>query len=208
MACQEEGRAYLQSRGISPEALTAAEAAGMLRYAKNCVLFVGYDNKQPKCVTRRAYEDSEPVAKRDFKGSDKAFPPVLPGHTRHVWVVEGGTDALALWTLYPKSSWPTVIVSGGSNCRAFIDQPHIRELLTAAQRVTIAKEREKDAETQAKTDRQHAIQADLIRVHCANVEFWQPPAGIKDLAERVLGNVAASPSPMEDTPLPLMEKHV
>ena len=176
----------------------------MLRHAEHCVLFVGYEDGQPRCVTRRGYGQDETTPKRDFKGSDKSWPPVLYGrNTGHVWVVEGGADALALWTLYPQDRWPTVIVSGGANCRGFIDRPHIQQLLERARKVTIALEREKDEETQKKTDAQHAKQAELIRKHCACVEFWTPPEGVKDLAERVLSDVAASPSPI-DTP---REKH-
>lgn len=205
---QEQGRAYLRSRGFSNQAIAAAEKSQMLRYTQGAVLFVGYRDDRPMSVTRRSYRASDAVSKRDFKGSDKSCPPILIGNVQaHVWVVEGGADALALWTLYPVEKWPTVIVSGGSNCRAFIDQEHITPVLKAARRVTIGLEREKDEETQMKTRAQHEIQADLIRKHCDCVDFWEPPAGVKDLGERVLSDVAASPSSEDTPPLTTMEKH-
>lgn len=186
------GRAYLYSRHIAPSALDTAEACGMLRYIPGAVLFVGYDGDQPRSATRRGYLSADPVPKRDLAGSDKAYPPILPGCPETVWVVEGGADALALHTLYPDNP-PTVIVSGGSGCMAWIEQSHIQILLAAAFSVIVARDRESNAETQARTDAQHLRQVDWLRALTDDVRLWLPPPGIKDLADllkREAGHVA------------------
>ncbi len=181
------GRAYLAGRGISPATLDAAEAAGMLRYALGAVLFVGYDEaRQPRCATQRLIHDDVTPNKRDLRGSVKAFCPILPGDPATVWIVEGGTDALAVQDREGGDGQPpTVVVTGGAGVRSFLDQPAIQTLLCKATRVVIACENEKDAETQARTDAHHAQQRDRV---CgiapgADVQLWRPPAGCKDVAQ-------------------------
>ena len=181
------GRAYLAGRGISPATLDAAEAAGMLRYALGAVLFVGYDEaRQPRSATQRLIDDDAIPNKRDLRGSVKAFCPILPGDAKTVWIVEGGTDALAVQDREGGDGQPhTVIVTGGAGVRSFLDQPAIQTLLRKAARVVIACENEKDAETQARTDAHHAQQRDRV---CgiapgADVQLWRPPAGCKDVAQ-------------------------
>lgn len=184
---QEEGRQYLLERGISLEAIKTAEAQKMLRFAKDCVLFVGFEDGKPKSATRRGYAADDVAPRRDLSGSEKLYAPLLRGSSdKHIWIVEGGSDALALWTLYAKEDWPTVIVSGGANCRAFIEEPNINKLISHAERITIACENEKDQETQAKTDQQHAKQAELLRKYCSKVELWKPKNGVKDLADYLI----------------------
>lgn len=180
------GREYLFGRGVSADVLDAAEACGMLLYAPGAVLFVGRAGTVPKSATRRGYlpEDIDP--KRDLSGSDKAFPAILPGDVSEVWIVEGGTDALALQTMHQRR--PTVIVSGGSRVRHWIPQPHIQSLLKRAWTVVIACENERTADIQAKTDAEHMEQAKLIEPACNNVRFWRPPDGVKDLADLAIRN--------------------
>lgn len=179
------GKKYLAGRGIASAAMTAAEECGMLQYIRGAVLFVGYDGNEPKSATRRGYLPSDPIPKRDLTGSNKAFPAILPGQVETIWIVEGGVDALALRSLYPNGCAPTVIVSGGAGCRAWLDQPHIHDLLSKAASVVVACDREKDLQTQAKTDAQHELQAQRIEVYCSRVSLWLPPPGIKDAAELV-----------------------
>ncbi|WP_223925564.1 hypothetical protein, partial [Aeromonas caviae] len=38
----------------------------------------------------RADAPADPVQKRDLRGSDKIYPPILPGDPAKVWIVEGG----------------------------------------------------------------------------------------------------------------------
>jgi hypothetical protein len=66
------------------ETIEHAEEAGMVRYTGGAVLFVGYDSRGPvQNVTRRAIDEADPIQKRDLLGSDKRFPPVLPGDPDH-----------------------------------------------------------------------------------------------------------------------------
>lgn len=178
---QQLGREYLRSRGISDAALAAAEASKMLQYTAGAVLFVGYDGQQRKSATRRGYAADDPNPKRDLAGSDKSWPAILPGALEEVWVVEGGTDALALHTMHPGR--PTVIVSGGSRVQSWIPQPHVQALLKRAGMVVIACENERTPEIQSVTDAEHQAQARLIVGSCSDVRFWRPPEGTKDLAD-------------------------
>lgn len=175
------GRGYLLDRGISAEIITRAEKCGMLRHAPGAVLYVGYNQNQPASATRRGYLVSDPISKRDLRGSNKAYPAILPGSNGTIWIVEGGADALALQTM--SGELPTVIVSGGAGCRSWVSTAHIVSMLRAAASVIIACDNESSVDTQARTDSQHEHQANLVREHCNNVTLWHPPSGNKDLAD-------------------------
>lgn len=186
---QEAGRAYLANRGIAPGAIDAAELQGMLHFVDGALLFIGFDGLTPKSATRRGYRADDETPKRDLAGSNKAYAPVLAGDPANVWIVEGGADALALHTLHPNNP-PMVIVSGGSAVRAWIDKPHIQAILKAATTVTVAHEREKDAETQERTDKQHQEQEKRVGLLCPAVNAWWPPAGVKDLTDTLLAKTS------------------
>ena len=188
LPAREQGRAYLKGRGISQETISHAESAGMVRYADGGVLFVGYDSAGvAQSVTRRAIAPADPVQKRDFKGSDKSYPPILPGGGATVWVVEGGTDALALHEMARSQGKraPTVIVSGGANVRSFLEREDVQAILKRAERVTVAGENEKNPEAQAKADAGHRKQAQRVaEITGQQALLWTPrPANGKDLAE-------------------------
>ncbi|WP_148721735.1 hypothetical protein, partial [Klebsiella pneumoniae] len=51
----------------------------------------------------RAPSGFDPVQKRDLRGSDKIYPPILPGDPAKVWIVERGPDALALHDIAKRS---------------------------------------------------------------------------------------------------------
>jgi len=138
----------------------------------------------------RAISESDPVQKRDFKGSDKSFPAVLEGDPKNVWVVEGGVDALAVQDMYRMTDRPppTVIVSGGANTISWVER--CRDILQQADQVVLAHEREKDAETQAHTDAGHAKQIRRIEdITEQPVDEWRPPVGTKDFADYHLREV-------------------
>jgi len=185
---QRSGRAYLiADRGISAETLEHAEQCGMLKYSHGAVLFVGYDDAGvPQNVTRRAISVSDAVQKRDFKGSSKAFPAVLRGDAANAWIVEGGTDALALHDLYKRNGKtpPTVIVSGGAGVLSFLENERVQEILRNAKRVTVASEHEKNDEVQRDADAGHARQAARVaEINGREARHWMPPAGAKDVAD-------------------------
>ena len=182
------GRAYLQSRGISPETIEQAEKAGMLRYARGGVLFVGRDGSGTvQSATRRATDPADAVQKRDLRGSDKSYPPILPGDPAKVWIVEGGADALALHDIARRSGKqpPTVIVSGGAQVRSFLERAEVQAALRRADRVTVAGENEKTDEAQARADAGHQRQAGRVaEITGREVRRWTPAAAQgKDLAD-------------------------
>lgn len=182
---RDAGREYLRGRGISESTIKSAELDGMVHYCEGGVLFVGYDgNGYPQNATRRSINPADEIQKRDLKGSSKYYPPILSG-SGTVWVVEGGADALALrdMAIRKKQPPPTVIVSGGANVRAFLQNPEVIAILTYSDRVIVACDNEKDDETQERTDAAHEAQAGLIAKIAGNVEIWKPRTGIKDIAE-------------------------
>lgn len=196
-AHRDAGRRYLQDvRGIRLDVIEHAEASGMLRYSNGAVLFVGYDpgssgDAAVRNVTRRAIDPAAEIQKRDLRGSDKRYPPILPGNPMSVWIVEGGVDALALQSMSRKSGIepPTVIVSGGAGVRNFLEMPHVRAFLKPGVNVTIAAENEKDWQTQRKTDDDRKKQAARIRpLIYVDVEIWRPDPEYKDLADMNLGD--------------------
>lgn len=173
------GREYLMGRGISQQVIEHAEAVGMVRYTGGAVLFVGYDESgTAQNVTRRAVDPLEAVQKRDLKGTEKRHPQVLPGAPGGaVWVVEGGTDALAAHALARRHGKPapTVIVSGGANVKSFLETPAVQEILKSAEKVVVTLEHEKDAKTQGKTDALHEAQALRIeQITGRQVLRWKP----------------------------------
>jgi len=188
-AARERGRIYLQSRGISQDTIDYAERAGMVRYADGGVLFVGYDDAgRAQNITRRAVSPDDPVQKRDLRGSDKSYPPILPGDPAVVWIVEGGVDALALHDFLrrvgERERLPTVIVSGGAHVRSFLEREHVQSILRQAESVVVVGENEKDPETQAKTDEGHQKQAQRVaEITGREARQWKPPSDAKDLAE-------------------------
>ncbi len=190
-AATERGRAYLKGRGISQETIEHAEKAGLLRYADGGVLFVGLDpSGTAQSATRRATDPADPIQKRDLRGSDKRYPPILPGEPTQVWIVEGGVDALALHDIAKRSGreLPTVIVSGGAGVLGFLDMPHVQGILRKAKGVALARENEKDKETQQRTDAAHQKQfqkiSDIVgKTSGCRVIQWAPKTGYKDLAE-------------------------
>ncbi|HQT42821.1 MAG TPA: relaxase, partial [Halothiobacillus sp.] len=189
VASRALGRDYLiNDRGISMDTIEHAEQCGMLRYANGGVLFVGYDQAStPQNITRRAIESADPMQKRDLRGSDKRYPPILPGDPSTVWIVEGGSDALALHDIAKRQGrpQPTVIVSGGANVRSFLEQVEVQAILKQAERVTIAGENERDEATQKRTDEAHQKQVQRVKeITGRAVKSWTPKQYLgKDLAE-------------------------
>lgn len=182
-----EGRAYLRSRAINDAVISVAEKSGFVKFIPGAVVFAGYDDQGVcRMATRRATRASDAVQKRDFAGTNKAFPPILSGVVDTVWIVEGGIDALALHTLCKQEQRvaPSAVVSGGINVRSYLESSHVREMLASAKRIVVACEHEKDAATQAKTDveREKLIEKIVEVAHKMPVR-WVPEAGVKDLGE-------------------------
>ena len=101
-----------------------------------------------------------------------------------LWIVEGGTDALAVmdWYRPHRVAAPSIVVSGGAGVRAFLDQPHVQGLLRKSATVYLSLENEKDQETQIKTDAAYQRQAEKIQTLGCQIVLWRPPLGSKDVA--------------------------
>jgi len=189
------GRAYLAERGITPETIEHAERAGMLRYSDQAVLFVGRDRAGAvQSATRRAIDDADPAPKRDLRGTDKSYPAILPGDPARVWLVEGGTDALALRDIAQREGKPppTCIVSGGAQIRSLLERPEVQAILKRAEQVTVAGENEKSPDAQLRADAGHQRQGQRIaEITGREPRHWTPkPEQGKDLADANARQVA------------------
>jgi len=197
------GRLYVAQRGISAAILERAEQTGFMRYTGGGVLFCGYDpSGQVRNVTKRSIDPQAAVQKRDLRGSDKRYPPILEGDPSKVWIVEGGVDALALQDLAIRRGKepPTVLVSGGAKVRGFLERPEIQGLLRRAERVTVARDNEAAPEKQRDTDAAHDKQMEAIRQIRGECHDWRPPPGVKDIADlnwRELGQTQERPLQLE-----------
>jgi hypothetical protein len=184
---------YLCSRGILEETVTYADEAGFIYPVDDGLLFIGYDDigKVMSATWRSTFQGANP-SKRDLRGSDKRYTPILPGNSKEVWIVEGGVDALATHTfarLNDKEP-PTAIVSGGASASRFLKNGYIPGkiywILRGASRVVVTMESEKNAIVQARTDEGHRNQANLagLIAEKAQVVLWHPPQGQgKDIAD-------------------------
>jgi len=182
------GRAYLAERGISAETIEHAEQSGMLRYSEGAVLYTGRDRAGAvQSATRRAIDDADPAPKRDLRGTDKSYPAILPGDPSRVWLVEGGTDALAVRDIARREGKPppTCIVSGGAQIRSLLERPEVQAILRRAEQVTVAGENEKSADAQLRADEGHRRQGQRIaEITGRDPRHWTPkPEQGKDLAD-------------------------
>ncbi|NLW06293.1 MAG: relaxase, partial [Pseudomonadaceae bacterium] len=172
------GRMYLNDRGISDSTINHAEQSGFLRYLADGLLFVGYQAGKIWNATKRSIMPDAEIPKRDLAGSDKSKSQILEGNLESIWIVEGGIDALAVHDIAKRQGKtpPTVIVSGGSCVKSFLENSEIMEKIRAARLVVVAGENEKNAEVQAKTDAQHEAQLELVKAlnPSAQAMLWKP----------------------------------
>jgi hypothetical protein len=188
VADEAMGIDYLRRRGISLKTIKFALSVGAVTFAEGSVLFVGRDaDGTVKAVTKRATNPLAVKPKSDFYGSDKAYPVIIPGVNDYIWIVEGGIDALACIDTFTRAGLPepTVIVSGGSNVRKFLDTQHVRSIVKSAQSITIAREWEKSEKVQAAVDLEHAKLAEKISgiADTTRIKVYFPPRQFKDIGE-------------------------
>ncbi|MFW5977210.1 MAG: hypothetical protein ACOCQQ_01735 [Candidatus Nanoarchaeia archaeon] len=201
-AAKTKNREYLNLlRKIDESTIKHAEKVGFIKHITSGPVFVGYDDKDNirsgylriVCVERdkngvvKVDDKGNPLTKRDLTNTDKTYPPILPGSDEEVWIVEGGVDALAVQTLYNKKGLtpPTVIVSGGSKTKKFLQNEKIVDLLKNTTNIFVAFENEKDANIQKDTDDDKEQKIKLIKkITEKNVYRWKPPSKkYKDVAD-------------------------
>ena len=195
----EIGRKYLiEERGISPDTIKHAEAAGVIRYSDSGIIFLGKDeNGSVRAANIRYFKsveiDGDLINKRDFKNSDKSYPAIIPGSLNKIAVVEGGVNGLAVRDLAIKNGEepPTIVVSGGVLVMNFVrDNDIVKNLIKNANEIVIFAENEKDKNgdrdiiKQEKTDAARRKLEVLISVTCEKVPTVKyPPENCKDAAD-------------------------
>ena len=78
------------------------------------------------------------------------------------------------------------LISGGANVKSFLERDSIQNLILNADRITLAVEKEKNTETQIKTDKGHERQQERLKEIIGEKELrvWRPKQGQgKDLAD-------------------------
>ena len=181
---------YVKSRGISLSTINSAQEAGFLDKTSAGVRFIGLDvTGQPKNAETRLVEPKIQGGKLTkficTPGSDRSYPPVLPGTDKgEVHVVEGGFSALGLKEIMNRQGMsPTIIVSGGKDNTSWLRHDHVKALIKGAD-VTLHTENERSAEIQA-----HSVLANnkqchaILEVGALKVTKQQPPAQFKDNAD-------------------------
>lgn len=188
----KRGRDYLlYDRQIEASVLDRAERAGALAYSWDGPVFIGRDEAgDVRAATKRlvAPREGEP-SKRDLPGTDKRFPAIFPGDAAGaLWIVEGGTDALAVQSLAARRGLraPTALATGGVRVKRWFEeiQQPVADALAAAKKIYVAAEHEKKEATQATSDAARAALMERLRElapHATVVE-WTPPEGVKDVA--------------------------
>ena len=213
------GRTYLLSRGISQDTILEAERAGILNYSWNGILFLGRDEQNGvRLVNLRLYKPLPPLSdgdstldKYDIKGSDKAWPVILPGVDEDgLTITEGGVNVLATRDIMLRAGMgrPHVLATGGVGIRKFLDTPHVRKLLISAAHVFMMWEHEADGglpspRKQALTDpfRQHLVR-DIValRGNADPVLRLVPHPDCGDAADWNLHAPDVQPDPMPVEP--------
>jgi hypothetical protein len=206
MAPPSEGRSYLRGRGISDGRIAAAEEAGVLRYARNGVIFLGLEDGFLSSAVRSATiryhfparaADGTVTTKRDLFGSDKSFPFVLSGSSLAVAIVEGAVNALAVQDLCEMADMPapTVIATGGVHVRRWLKENHrVRRILSTATTITLWSENERGQDGQADPAKQSAtnaarsvLQDEIERIaKPGTVHVLHPPQSFGDAADWLL----------------------
>lgn len=187
------GRKYLvDTRLIDQGILWEAEIQRAVKYTRGHVCFLGHDMEgRTRNIAMRATDPLTPERYRKWnvRGSDKGYPTILHGDQKIAWIVEGGVDGLAVRTLYQRTGLepPTVIVSGGAIVLSFLDNQNVRSIVLGCRVVWLAREREKDAETQLAVDaafsKMMAKVEEVLRGDIGRIRIWDPPEGVKDIAD-------------------------
>jgi len=183
---------YVQGRGISWSTVTAAEADDFLQRSEKGLTFIGHDSKgnikQADTRLMKPFKDDNGKEIRFLcaEGSDRSYPPILPGSpdSKSVHIVEGGFDALALREyLARKGQDATIIMSGGKDNTRWTEHQHIRDLM-AGKTITVWRDNEKTPKVQAEADEAfQKLTVSLQQARVRDLVVSRPPSNLKDMAE-------------------------
>lgn len=181
---------YIKTRGIAWSTFNQAQEAGFADKTSAGVRFIGRDAEgQPKNAETRLVEPKIHGDKLTkficAPGSDRSYPPVLPGTKRgEVHVVEGGFSSLGLKEIMKRQGKsPTIIVSGGKDNISWLKHAHIQELVNGAE-VTLHTENEKTPEIQVVADEAAIKQCEaLSKAGASKIVMQRPPTQFKDNAD-------------------------
>ena len=176
-----------EALNISRRTCIEAQRTGFMRSTSEGIAFAGYDSQgKLRNATLNSLNHNDRMKKRDVEGSDKTYPPILPGSPKSVWIVGNGFDALALHDMAIRSDKkpPTVIIASGPEIAACLDNPSIKQKLCSAENIVIAKERPEFIKTRSFADRDYEMQAERIEGFSSKkVTFYTHPEKSENIAE-------------------------
>jgi len=180
---------YIKARGIGWKTFNNAIEAGFSDKTIDGVRFIGLDaNGQPKNAETRLIVPrilgGKLIKFICAPGSDRSYPPVLPGTDKDVHIVEGGFSALGLKEIMNRQGRsPTIIVSGGKDNTSWLRHEHVKALIKDVA-VTLHIENEKSEEIQAQADISNDKQAQkIMEAGALKVIKQSLPADYKDNAD-------------------------
>lgn len=180
---------YIKKRGISWSTFNKAQEAGFVDKTSVGVRFIGLDgNEVPRNAETRLLEPKIMGDKLTkflcSPGSDRSYPPILPGGDHEVHVVEGGFSGLGLKEIMSRQGRsPTIIVSGGKDNASWLKHDHVKALIKDAV-VTLHTENEKSPKIQAQANEAHEKQCQaILNAGALKVINQPPPAQFKDNAD-------------------------
>lgn len=169
----DKGREWLINRGISKQAIDIVEQQRGLKYTKDGIAYCGFNQfGSMKYVAIRYYEDREDELdgdiynKKDVVGSHKRFVfminPVEENKEYHAFIVEGGTNALALLDFcIDKNKNVFILTTGGVATREWMENDKILNMLGNAKDIVLINENESAGVRE--TAEQKQIRLDKVR---------------------------------------------
>lgn len=157
----QNGRRYLQTRGIGPDVVRAAEHQRTISYSPGTIRFMGRDTySRARLVTWLDFDYTSTSAGFTMEGSDLSFPVVFSCSTNCVLIVETNMEALSFWTLARAMHQepPTIIVNSGATSGELFKRAHVHGLLQQARKVIIVCERGQSIDEQHQVNRKHLEQ--------------------------------------------------
>lgn len=180
-----------KERGVRWSTINEAQSDGFLAKSQKGFTFLGglgHGNiKQAETRLMKPFinEDGKEIRFLCAEGSDRSYPPILPGSptSTEVHLVEGGFDALGLREyLKRRDRNDTIVMTGGKDNTNWLKHKHIKELMVG-KTVNIWRDNEKSPEVQAQADEAFAKLLESLRnAGVQKIKDNRVPEGVKDIA--------------------------